>query len=184
MIKRLSDSENIVIKEIFQNPHISLVEIAEVLEKAKDRQTRKSDKKVDVRTVSKFKSVGLRKVKQGLEDLADALRLDRSIQGETKEEIEREKAKAELLLRNGILIGHDFRIDREVFLFYTVKDQTILPWQDHLCNRNCEDDCTRILRIVQSDHGLDEATTHDIRNQFKKTVEEIIEKNKDERKNE
>ncbi|MFX0210042.1 MAG: hypothetical protein ACFFDT_28940 [Candidatus Hodarchaeota archaeon] len=184
MTKRLSDSENIVIKEIFQNPQSSLVEIAEVLEKAKDRQTRKSDKKVDVRTVSKFKSVGLKKIKEGLEDLADTLRLDRSVQGETKEEIEREKAKAELLLRNGILIGHDFRIDREVYLFYTVKDQNILPWQDHLCNRNCEEDCTRILRTVQSDHGLKESTTHEIRGQFKKSIEEIIEKTMDEKKNE
>ena len=91
MTKRLSDSENIVIREIFKNPQISLVEIAEVLEKAKERQTRKSDKKVDVRTVSKFKSVGLRKIKQGLEDLADVLRLDRSVQGESKEEIELQK---------------------------------------------------------------------------------------------
>ncbi|MHA2247287.1 MAG: hypothetical protein ACXADY_20240 [Candidatus Hodarchaeales archaeon] len=183
MTKKLSDSENIVIREIFKNPHTSLVEIAEVLEKAKDRQTRKSDTKVDVRTVSKFKSVGLRKVKQGLEDLADALRLDRSVQGETKAEIEKEKTKAELLLRNGILIGHDFRIDREVYLFYTVKDQNILPWQDHLCNRNCEDDCTRILKIVKNDHGLDEPNTHDIRDQFNKTIEEIVDKNKDRKKN-
>lgn len=184
MVKKLSDSESIVIREIFKNPHISLIEIAEVLEKAKDRQTRKSDTKVDVRTVSKFKSVGLRKIKQGLEDLADALRLDRSVQGETKEEIEREKMKAELLLRNGILIGHDFRIDREVHLFYTVEDQNILPWQDHLCNRNCEEDCTRILRIVNTEHGLDEPNTQDIRGQFRKTIEEIIEKNKEEKKNE
>ena len=185
MTKRLSDSENIVIKEIFQNPHISLVEIAEILEKAKDRQTRKSDKTVDVRTVSKFKSVGLRKIKQGLEDLADALRLDRSVQGETKEEIEREKEKIELLLRNGILIGHDFRIDRKVYLFYTVNDQTILPWQDHACNRMCEEDCARILRTVQSDHGLEKtSTTYDVRGQFEKTIEEIIERNKDEKKNE
>ncbi len=184
MIKKLSDSENIVIREIFKNPHITLNEIAEVLEKAKDRQTRKSDTNVDVRTVSKFKSVGLRKIKQGLEDLSDVLRLDRSVQGESKEEIEREKTKAELLLRNGILIGHDFRIDREVHLFYTVKDQNILPWQDHLCNRNCEEDCTRILRIVRTDHGLDKPNTQDVRDQFKKTIEEVIVKNKEEKKNE
>ena len=82
------------------------------------------------------------------------------------------------------LIGHDFRIDREVILFYTVKDQTILPWQDHLCNRNCEEDCTRILKIVRTDHGLDKPNTHEIRDQFKKTIEEIIEKNKEEKKNE
>ena len=86
MIKRLSDSENIVIREIFKNPDITLKKIGSVLEKAKDRQTRKSDSEVDVRTVSKFKSVGLKKIKQGLEELADTLRLDRSVQGETKEE--------------------------------------------------------------------------------------------------
>ena len=184
MAKKLSDSENIVIREIFKNPNISLIEIADVLEKTKDRQTRKSDTKVDVRTVSKFKSVGLKKIKQGLEDLADTLRLDRSIQGETKEEIEREEKKAELLLRNGILVGHDFRIDREVYLFYTIQDQTTLPWQDHLCNRNCEEECTRILSIVRTDHGLKKPTTHNIRDQFKRTIDEIIEISKEEKKNE
>ena len=184
MTKKLSESENIVIREIFMNPQISLVEIAKVLEKAEDRQTRKSDTKVDVRTVSKFKSIGLKKIKQGLEDLADTLRLDRSVQGETKEEIEREKTKSELLLRNGILIGHDFRIDREVYLFYTVKDQTTLPWQDHLCNRNCEQECKRILSIVRFDHGLDEPDSDDIRDQFRKTIIEIINKNAEEKKNE
>jgi hypothetical protein len=178
MPKKLSESENIVIREIFMNPQISLVEIAKVLEIAEERQTRKSDTKVDVRTVSKFKSVGLKKIKQGLEELADTLRLDRSVQGETKEEIEREEMKTELLLKNGILIGHDFRIDREVYLFYTVKDQTTLPWQDHLCNRNCEEECTRILTLVRTDHGLDNPKVQDIRNQFRKTINEIIEKNK------
>lgn len=184
MTIKLSDSENIVIREIFKNPQISLMEIANVLEKAKDRLTRKSDSKVDVRTVSKFKSVGLKKIKQGLEELANALRLDRSIQGENKEEIENEKKKTELLSRNGILIGHDFRIDREVHLFFTLDDQTILPWQDHLCNRNCEDDCTRILRIVKAEHGLDEPNTNDIRDQFKKTINEIVEKTEERKKNE
>ncbi len=176
MTKKLSDSENIVIREIFKNPNISLTEIETILKETGDRRARGT---LDVRTVSKFKSTGLRKIKEGLEDLADALRLDRSIQGETKDEIEEEKNRAELLLKNGILIGHDFRIDREVYLFYTVNDQTILPWQDHLCNRNCEEDCTRILRIVKTDHGLDEPNTQDIRDQFRRTIEEIIEKNKD-----
>jgi len=178
---KLSDSEKIVMREIFRNPDISLVDIAKVLENSENR--RKSGKSVDVRTVSKFKSVGLKKIRKGLEDLSDTLRLDRTIQGETKEELEREREKAELLFKNGILLGYDYRIDREVYLFYIGKDHTILPWQDHLCNRNCENECKVILEDIKKEHGLGMPNTNDdIRNQFKIAIEEIIKRSKEDKK--
>lgn len=183
MSPKLSDSEKIVIREIFKNPIISLVEIAKVLEETEDR--RKSGKSVDVRTVSKFKSVGLKKIRKGLEELSDALRLDRTIQGETKEELEKEREKIDLLFRNGILIGYDYRIDREVHLFYLIKEHTIIPWQDHLCNRNCETECKTILESVRTDHDLEiQHDVADIRNLFKNTIEEIIKRSKEEKNNE
>ncbi|MHA1966963.1 MAG: hypothetical protein ACW964_04090 [Candidatus Hodarchaeales archaeon] len=183
MSPKLSDSEKVVIHEIFKNPKISLVEIAQVLDETENR--RKSGKTVDVRTVSKFKSIGLKKIRKGLEELSDALRLDRTIQGETKEELDQEREKSNLLFRNGILIGYDFRIDREVNLFYLTKDHTILPWQDHLCNRNCETECKSILESVRKDHGLDiPDDVADIRNLFKITIDEIIKRSKEEKNNE
>jgi len=183
---KLSDSEKIVMCEIFRNPDASLVDIAKVLENSKNR--RKSGTSVDVRTVSKFKSVGLKKIRKGLEELSDALRLDRTIQGETKEELERESEKAELLFKNGILIGYDYRIGREVYLFYIGKDQTILPWQDHTCNRNCENECKVILEDITKEHGLGMPNNTNKkekkRNQFKIAIDEIIERSKEDRKDE
>ncbi|MFX0086219.1 MAG: hypothetical protein ACFFAU_11105 [Candidatus Hodarchaeota archaeon] len=180
MSTKLSDSEKIVIREIFKNPHTSLVDIAKVLEDTEGR--RASGKNVDVRTVSKFKSIGLKKIRKGLEDLAEALRLDRTIQGDTKEELEREKEKIELLFRNGILNGYDYRIDRDVYLFYIAKDHIILPWQDHLCNRNCENECKAILEDIRNEHGLDMLKKNDsIRNKFKITIDEIYKRTKDEK---
>ncbi len=179
MSAKLSESEKIVIREIFKNPHISLVEIAKILEDAVHRRTSKKD--VDVRTVSKFKSVGLKKIRKGLEDLAEALRLDRTIQGSTKEELERERNKIDILFRNGILSGYDYRIDREVYLFYIAKDHIILPWQDHLCNRNCENECKAILEDIRNEHGLDMLKKNDdIRNKFKITINEIYKRTLDE----
>lgn len=183
MSPKLSDSEKIVVREIFQSPTIGLVEIAKVLEKTEDR--RKSGKPVDVRTVSKFKSVGLKKIRKGLEELSDALRLDRTIQGDTKEELDRERERVDLLFRNGVLIGYDYRIDRAVYLFYFTKAHTILPWQDHLCNRNCETECMILLEDIRKDHGLDiPKDIDDVRNLFKSTIEEIIKKSQEVKSNE
>ncbi len=90
-----------------------------------------------------------------------------------------------MLFRNGILIGYDYRIDREVHLFYLIKEHTIIPWQDHLCNRNCETECKTILESVRTDHDLEiQYDVADIRNLFKNTIEEIIKRSKEEKNNE
>lgn len=183
MSPKLSDSEKIVMCEIFRNPDASLVDIAKVLENSENR--RKTGKAVDVRTVSKFKSVGLKKIRKGLEDLSDALRLDRTIQGETKEEEEREREKTELLFKNGILIGYDYRIDREVYLFFIGKDEKILPVSQHLCNFNCEKGCKAIIEDVKKEHGLGLTTKNDnIKNQFKFAIEEVLKRSKEDKKDE
>ena len=97
--------------------------------------------------------------------------MDRTIQGDTKEELEREKEKVDILFRNGILNGYDYRIDRDVYLFYMVNDHIIIPWQDHLCNRNCEIECKTILEDIRNEHGLDMLKENDnIRNIFKHTI--------------
>jgi hypothetical protein len=180
---KLSEAEKIVIGVIFKDPRISLVNIAKVLDETE--YSRKSSENADVRTVSKFKSVGLRKIKQGLENLADALRLERSLQGPTKEEREEEKKRNEILLRNGILTGFDFRDDREVYLFFTIKDQAIIPWQAHVCNRKCEEDCLEILEVIRSEHGLNKPSIEqDIKDQYKNTLDEIYTRNITEEKRE
>ena len=170
---QLSDSEQIVIREIFKNPQISLEDIAIILEREREKKEKeKSDqrfqKKVDVRTVSKFKSVGLKKIRKGLKELADTSRLDVSLQDD------REEAILEILQRNGILYGHDFRIDRKVYIFYTVKAGYFI-WQEHVCNVKCQDQCYEILDLIRKEHGLNEPNRNDlIREQFKETFDEIV----------
>lgn len=182
MTTQLSDSEQIVIREIFTNPKISLEDIAVILERERKKRKEKEDqrfqKKVDVRTVSKFKSVGLKKIRKGLKELADTSRLDVSIQDEKEEE------KLEILQRNGILYGHDFRIDRKVYIFYTVEEGYFL-WQEHVCNVKCQDQCDKILDLIRKEHGLDEPNSNDlIREQFKETFDEIVKREKQGKKEE
>lgn len=182
---QLSDSERVVIREIFQNPHISLDEIAVVLEKEREewikereRETGKKDKRfrepkeVDIRTISKFKSVGLKKIRKGLIELAETSRLDLSIQDNLEEE------NLELLQKNGILYGHDFRIDRKVYIFYTLKDGYIL-WQEHVCNIKCQDQCKDILNLIREEHELKKSFSDKLtREQFEDTFNEIIRREK------
>ncbi|MFX0014450.1 MAG: hypothetical protein ACFFBQ_08855 [Promethearchaeota archaeon] len=181
----MSDSERVVIREIFQNPHISLDEIAVVLEKEREewikereRETGKKDKRfrepkeVDIRTISKFKSVGLKKIRKGLIELAETSRLDLSIQDNLEEE------NLELLQKNGILYGHDFRIDRKVYIFYTLKDGYIL-WQEHVCNIKCQDQCKDILNLIREEHELKKSFSDKLtREQFEDTFNEIIRREK------
>ena len=172
-MKKLSDSELIVIQELFRNPKAELTDLKVILEKAESRPTRKEKKEVDVRSVSKFKSVGFKKLREGLEKLADDFRLDYSLQADTDEEKEREA----ILYRNGILNGHDFRMDRKITFFYSIKEQSIIPWQDHLCNLKCETECSKILKIIRSEHGLTSLETEPpYRNYFEQTINEIMQR--------
>lgn len=172
-MKKLSDSELIVIQELFRNPEADLKDLKVILEKAVSRPTRKEKKEVDVRSVSKFKSVGFKKLKEGLKKLADDFRLDYSLQADTDEEKEREA----ILYRNGILVGHDFRTDRKISFFYSIEEQSIIPWQAHLCNFKCEEECSKILKQIRSEHGLESInTTPSYRNSFEQTIDEITQR--------
>ncbi|MHA1976634.1 MAG: hypothetical protein ACW98F_07810 [Candidatus Hodarchaeales archaeon] len=153
-MKKLSDSELIVIREIFRRPSITLNELAEVLENAENRQVRKPNKAVDLRSVSKFKSVGYKKIREGLLKLANDFRLDLSLQADTAEGKKEEEQINEILIRNGILKGFDFRVNAMVYLFINLQEQSILPWQAHQCRPLCETDCTNILETLRSEHGL------------------------------
>ena len=170
-MKKLSDSELIVIQELFQHPYAELTELKEILEKSEQRPTRSNKKTVDVRSVSKFKSVGFKKIREGLEKLANDFRLDFSLQADTDEE----KEKEAILRRNGILIGYDFRIDRKVTFFYSIEEQSIIPWQDHTCNLKCEEECSKILKSIRNEHGLNPLNSEPpYRDLFEQTINEII----------
>jgi hypothetical protein len=173
LVKKLSDSEIIVIQELFRNPKAELTDLKVILEKTVSRPTRTEKKEVDVRSVSKFKSVGFKKLREGLEKLADDFRLDYSLQADTDEE----KEKEAILQRNGILIGHDFRIDRKITFFYSIKEQSIIPWQDHLCNLKCEGECSKILKQIRLEHELESLDAKaPYRDDFEQTINEIIER--------
>ncbi|MHA1236971.1 MAG: hypothetical protein ACTSQ9_04850 [Candidatus Hodarchaeales archaeon] len=172
-MKKLSDSELIVIQELFRNPKAELTDLKELLEKTVSRPTRTKKGTVDVRSVSKFKSVGFKKIREGLEKLANDFRLDYSLQADTDEE----KEKETILYRNGILIGHDFRIDREITFFYSSKEESIIPWQDHLCNVKCEEECSKILKQIRLEHGLESLNAKPpYRDHFELTINEITER--------
>ena len=153
-MKKLSGSEIEVIREIFSRPSITLNELAEVLENAENRQVRKPNKSVDLRSVSKFKSVGFKKIREGLLKLATDFRLDLSLQADTPDGKKKEEEFNEILLRNGILKGFDFRSNAMVYLFFNLKEQSILPWQAHHCRPQCEIDCKNILSTLRREHGL------------------------------
>ncbi|UCE12582.1 MAG: hypothetical protein JSV04_10345 [Candidatus Heimdallarchaeota archaeon] len=171
MTTQLSDSEKIVIREVFMNPHATLDDIATILNKERKKKWKEDQrfqKNVDVRTISKFKSVGLKKIRRGLEELASTSRLDLSLQNE------QEERELNILQRNGILSGHDFRIDRKVYIFYTVSEGYIL-WQEHVCNVKCQDQCNEILNLIRTEHGLSESSNDKLtREHFEETFEEII----------
>jgi len=169
-MKKLSDSELLVIQELFRNPKAELIDLKNILEKAVSRPTRTETKTVDVRSVSKFKSVGFKKIREGLEKLANDFRLDFSLQADTDEE----KEKEAILYRNGILIGHDFRIDRKISFFYSIKEQSIIPWQDHLCNLKCEEECSKILKQIRLEHELKSLSAKPpYRDYFEQTIHEL-----------
>ena len=168
-MKKLSDSELLVIQELFKNPMAELTDLKDFLEKTVSRPTRTKKGTVDVRSISKFKSVGFKKIREGLEKLAKDFRLDYSRQEDTDEE------KEAILYRNGILIGHDFRIDKKITLYYTIQEGSIIPWQDHFCNVKCEEECSKILNQVRLEHGLESIKAEPpYREHFEKTIDEII----------
>ncbi len=174
-MKKLSDSEKIVIREIFRSPSITLNECAEVLENAENRQVRKPNKAVDLRSVSKFKSVGYKKIREGLLKLANDFRLDLSLQADTAEGKKEEEQVNEILLRNGILKGFDFRVNAMVYLFINLQEQSILPWQAHHCRPLCKTDCTNILDTLRSEHGLPSPNIQlDVIDLIEITIKEII----------
>ena len=91
---------------------------------------------------------------------------------------EEEKEKIELLQKNGILYGHDFRIDRKVYLLYSLKDGYVL-WQEHVCNVKCQDQCTEILNLIREERALEKPTDSDFaREEFESIVEDIIRREK------
>ncbi len=184
MAPLLSDSENIVIRELFKKPEANIDEIKDILVKEREEskewkkrlaKDKRLQKKVDARSISKFKSLALKKIAKALIEFSDNFSLDRSVQGRTKKEREEDERRIKILSRNGILIGYDFRDDRPVYLFYSVKKRAILPWQDHSCHENCQDQCFDILDLIRKEHGLD-APNKDIpiREQFDSSINEII----------
>ncbi|MFW9993847.1 MAG: hypothetical protein ACFFD4_17515 [Candidatus Odinarchaeota archaeon] len=179
MGSKLSDYENIVARELFKDPDISLEDIARVLNEEKKLELDSQKIQEYKRPVSKYKSVCLKKIDRGLEALADVLRLDYSIQGRTKEDREKDKKKEEILRKNGILRGYDFRSDRIVYVFYSTSKQEYSHWPDHVCTEQCEDQCLDDLRLIREEHSLGKPGKDSIRIQFIKTIEEIIERNKD-----
>ncbi|UCG02828.1 MAG: hypothetical protein JSW11_02330 [Candidatus Heimdallarchaeota archaeon] len=181
----LSDSENVVIRELFKTPKVEIEVIKDVLIKERREWERivedgRLQKEVDVRSISKFKSLALKKIKKALTEFSDNFRLDRSVQGRTKQEREEDEKKINILLKNGVLIGYDFRDDRPVYLFYNINKRAIIPWQDHSCHENCQEQCFSILTTFRNEHGLDDPNQNiPIRKQFEASIEEIIKKNKD-----
>lgn len=178
MARALSPSEKIVIRELFKNPRATFEDIALILSAERERDEisdQRFQKEVDVRTISKFKSVGLRKIRQGLKELAETSRLDLSSQNEEEE------ARLEILQRNGILYGYDFRIDRKVYLFYSLAEGYIL-WQAHTCNIKCQSQCDEILNLIRTEHGLAHGLVLDndtlTREKFEETFNEIVEREK------
>ena len=173
--KLLSVNEKLVIQELFKNPRLELVDLKDMLDNASERRSTKPYKPVDLRSVSKFKSVGYRKIRDELKKLADDFRLDYSSQSEDAEEKKQEDEVIKILLENGIFEGHDYRLDKKVTLFFSLEDQSIIPWQDHICNRNCESECSKILTLIRQEHGLKETNAQSpYREYFEKTISEII----------
>lgn len=174
MTTQLSDSEKIVIREVFMNAHGDFDDIAKILKVEREKKKKidqRFQEEVDVRTISKFKSVGLKKIRKGLIELAESSRLDRSIQ-------DKEEERVEILQKNGILYGHDFRIDRKVYIFYTLKEGFIL-WQEHVCNIKCQNQCEEILNLIRKEHGLDKLLNDKLtREQFEDTFDEIVKREK------
>ncbi|PWI46505.1 hypothetical protein CEE45_16530 [Candidatus Heimdallarchaeota archaeon B3_Heim] len=178
-MKKLSDSEKIVIREIFRRPSITLNELAEVLENAENRQVRKPNKAVDLRSVSKFKSIGYKKIREGLLKLATDFRLDLSLQEDTAEGKKEEEQVNEILLRNGILKGFDFRVNAMVYLLFILKEQSILPWQAHHCRPQCETECKNILDSFRGEHGLPSPNIQlEVLDLIEITIKEIIAREK------
>lgn len=180
----LSDSEKIVIREYFKDPKISISEIVIILnkerkkwEKIKDNKDKKMKKQVDTRSVSKFKSLALKKIKDSLTDQAHVNRLDLSEQGENKQEKEKFKLDRENLYKMGILEGYDYRNARETYLFYSI-NQGLVYWPEHECdNDKCRSRCFSDLNFLREEHGLAASKdNHNIKNQFNDTIIEILEK--------
>lgn len=173
--KLLSINEKLVIQELFKNPRLELVDLKKMLDNASERRSTKPSKPVDLRSVSKFKSVGYSKIRDELKRLADDFRLDYSLQSEDAEEKKQEDKVIKILQENGIFEGHDYRLDKKVTLFFSFEDQSIIPWQDHICNRNCESECSKILALIRQEHGLKEVNAQSpYREYFNKTIAEII----------
>ncbi len=154
----LTDSENLVLREFFQGT--DLKDIPKILNEERQTWSRlekdgRMQKEVDIRSISKFKSLALKKLRKELLTRADESFLDYSPQGITKEERDRSEKDFNLLINHGILRGYDFRDDRFVYLFYSPTKESLLHWQEHSCrNDDCEKDCKDILHQFSKEHGI------------------------------
>jgi hypothetical protein len=194
MSNPLSMSERVVIREYFKNPSVSLKFIAEILQDERDDWD-KSDKRiqndVDVRSISKFKSIGLKKIRKGMKDLATSLGLDLTVQ--TTPKISGEGAKGVTRIQiydltpddvkilekwGGIIVGFDFRIDALAYLIYTVENGFVV-WYEHNCTDQCETNCSDIFQLIQYERGFTDIKKRINLENFRFTIKEIAKKLKE-----
>lgn len=163
MSNPLSESEKTVISAYFKNPKISLENILELLEQTRQEvledvderiRDRRFKKKVDVRSISKFKSLGLKKIHKGLNMQANLLNLDKTIQPLDNDIENLSKRDFEILNKNlGILIGFDYRLNTQVYVIYTIK-KGYFVWYEHECNERCKEQCYELFNLLKTEHSI------------------------------
>jgi len=166
----LSDSEQIVIKELYKDPTISLKDITKTLNTTREewaaakKDGRFASGTVDVRSVSKFKSIALKKIHKELISLAESKGLDYSKQWDSTPEKEIEEVMTNTLNKEGIFIGYDYRMDTKVYLFYTSKGLPkdlpgIRELPAHVCNEKCEKECSSLVNLLLDERGISSLDT-------------------------
>ena len=180
MVISLTDSENLVLREFFQGT--DLKNIPKILNEERQTWSRleedgRMQKEVDIRSISKFKSLALKKLRKELITRADESFLDYSPQGITKEERDQSEKDFNLLINHGILRGYDFRDDRFVYLFYSPTKESLLHWQEHSCrNLECVKSCNDILHLFSMEHGINsnKLTKESISKNFDEIIQLIL----------
>ena len=163
MSNPLSESEKTVISAYFRDPRISLENILDLLEQTRQKVFNDADerirdkrfkKKVDVRSISKFKSLGLKKILKGLNMQSNLLNLDKTIQPLDNDIENLSQRDIEILKKNlGILIGFDYRLNTQVYVIYTIK-KGYFVWYEHECNERCKKQCYELLNLLKIEHGI------------------------------
>lgn len=154
----LSESEKTVIEAYFKDPKINLEEILQQLENSRKNEENVMDRrfkaKIDVRSISKFKSLGLKKIRKSLDLQAKLLNLDKTVQPFDKEIDHLSEKDSEILKNNlGVLTGFDYRLNTQVYIIYTV-EKGIFVWYEHHCNDRCMKQCNELLELLKSEHNI------------------------------